>query len=117
MTTPPSSMGATLSPCRLPLDTASPSSETGYSASWQRLVQHRIGGDQRGHARGRGAAEAGAQRDAFLQFQLEAVCQPQSLAQGQQRLAGGVAFGRERKRRDTFDLATDRGDKIGRAHV
>src|SRR3546814_1669492 len=69
-----------------------------------------MGGDQRGHARGRGAAEAGPQRDAFLHFQLEAVCQPQSLARGQHRLAGGVAFGRERKRRDTFDLATDRGD-------
>ena len=74
-------------------------------------VEQRIGGDQRGHAGRRRAGEAGAQRNALVEFDREAERQRQRLPQGDQRAAGGVAFGLERQR---GDHAANRRDAHGR---
>ena len=76
----------------------------------ERFIEERIRGDQRGDAGRRRTAQAGAQRNAFLQFDLEPVRQRQRFAQRDQGAAGGVAFGIERQRVGAYDRAADRGD-------
>ena len=73
----------------------------------QRRVEQRVGGHQGGHAGRRRAAQPGAERDALVEFDLEAERQRQRFAQRKQRAAGGVALGLQRQ---VGDRAADRLD-------
>src|SRR5690606_1865202 len=74
------------------------------------LVEQRIGGDQRRHARRRRPAQARTQRDALVQDQFEAVADPVAFTQFDERAPGGVEFGRGRQEAGTLGVALDRGN-------
>ncbi len=97
-TSPPSSIGPTLSPCRPPLATASPASACGYSACTSSGVSSKAF-----------AATSAATHEAaeppspdprgmpFVEFDLESERQFQRRPQRDQCRTGGVAFGLQRQ--------------------